>query len=93
MAVRQLKPDFSYDVTEPVIILSEKNPALSLRFQTVDQPPSGPQLSGKYIHLTMTLDQAMLLLAHLQAVQRHIGAPVPDVQATPIHVPPAKDRN
>jgi hypothetical protein len=88
-----MQADFNFDVALPEIILSAKNPALALRFQTVDQPPSGPQLSGKYIHLTMTLGQAMLLLAQLQKVQQHLGAPIPSVEPKPIYVPPAKDRN
>jgi hypothetical protein len=88
-----VKADYNFDVTGPEIALSARNPALLLRFQTVDQPPTGPRESGKYIHLSMTLNQAMYLLAQLQAVQRHTGAPVPSVQETPLQVPPAKERN
>lgn len=88
-----MKADFNFDVTEPEIALSANLPALLLRFQTVDQPPSGPQRSGKYIHLSMTLDQAMYLLARLQAVQRHTSAPVPSIQEIPIAVPLASKRN
>jgi hypothetical protein len=88
-----MQVDFEFDVAHPEIILSATSSALALRFQTVDQPPSGPQLSGKYIHLTMTLGQAMYLLARLQAVQQHTGVSIPTIEGESIFIPPARSRN
>lgn len=88
-----MKAAFNYEVVNPEIALNQQRPGLLLRFQTVVQRPRGPQLSEKHIHLTMTLDQAMLLLAQLQRVQRYTNASVPTFREEPISVPPAKDRN
>jgi hypothetical protein len=87
-----MNADFNYYVTDPEIIINPNGKGLILRFQTVDQPSTGPQRSGKYIQLEMALDPALRLMGVLQAMQKAMNLPDPP-PANKIFVPPAKDRN
>lgn len=87
-----MKADYEFDITDLDLIVSQDGKGLMLRAQTVDQPPTGPRRSGKYIHLSLTPSQAMRLLGHLQRAQAHFG--YPDVaDAETVKVPPRKDQN
>ena len=87
-----MKADSEFFVTDFALLARPDGNGFVVRGETVDQLPSGPQRSGKYIHLTMTPKQAASLLAHLQAAQKQFGFPIaPPSDKTA--VPPAKDRN
>jgi hypothetical protein len=78
---------------DPRIIEPHDTPnSVTLRFQIVDQTPNGPQRSGKYAHLGVTIRDAMKLLVYLQtlAAQRKLRV---EAETVVIEVPPAKDRN
>jgi hypothetical protein len=89
-----MKADIELYLTDPDVIIDKKQPSqLIIRAQLVEQRPSGPQRSGKYAHMTMTLEQAMRLLLTLQGVHAALKLPPLAVPPTMIDVPPAKDRN
>jgi hypothetical protein len=87
-----MKADFHHYVTDPEIAMNEGGKGLIIRFQTVDQRSTGPQRSGKYIHLEIAVDPALRLMGVLQAMQKAMHLPDPP-QVNMIAVPPAKDRN
>lgn len=88
-----MKADVEIYATNSEIIVS-KNQANQLiaRFQIVEQLPSGPQRSGKFLHLSLTSAQATRLLGMLQAWHARMGLPDP-VTPEMIDVPRAKDRS
>jgi hypothetical protein len=87
-----MKADFNHDVTDIELMSDARGAVFVIRSQVIDQLPSGPRRSGKYIHLTMTARQAMRLLALLHGAQTKLNLPIPaDVRLTT--VPPAKDRH
>lgn len=59
----------------------------------VEQSHQGPQRTEDEVHLTLTIRQAMRLLAMLQAVQTKYGLPAHTDPVSETIVPPAKDRN
>jgi hypothetical protein len=88
----KMKDDTTFDVHNFAVLANLNLTSVSVRAQIVDQLPSGPQLSEKYVRLTMTTEQAMFLLAMLQAVQARLSLGI----AGTVHevtVPPAKERN
>lgn len=88
-----MKADVEYYATDAEIIVNKSQLGqLITRFQIVDQLPSGPQRSGKFLHLILTSAQATRLLGALQAWHKHMGLPDPAIPEA-IDVPPAKDRN
>lgn len=87
-----MNADYSYDITDLELVVSKDGSIFMIRAQVVDQPPSGPRRSGKYIHLTMTAKHAMNLLPMLQNAQKQhglkAGGPV-----TTLDVPGKRDLN
>lgn len=73
-------------------------PNVAIRCQIVRTIPAGvptdagPQSSERYIHLGLTVGDAMRLLGQLQEAQRTLGLPTPP-QATLTAVPPDKGRH
>ncbi len=87
------KPELEVYIGDFAPIFNLEKTALMLRSQLVDHTPHGPQLSGKYIHLTMSTELAMQLLAVLQEAQKTLGLARHLDQVEVIAVPPAKDRS
>jgi hypothetical protein len=88
-----MKADLEIYALDPnVIVMSDQQSQLIIRCEMVDQLPAGPKRNGKYVHLTMTMGQAMRLLSMLQGVQHQYGL-ASEPPATIIPVPPTKDRN
>jgi hypothetical protein len=78
----------------PDIIGNPKNPnQLIIRCEMVDHSEGESKLTGKYIHLGMTVADSMRLLALLSAAQKQLGLPPHSGDATYTVVPPSKDRN
>jgi hypothetical protein len=78
----------------PELVVFRNQSHIVIKCEIVDQPASGPQPSGRTIHLGLTAEDAIRLLTLLKAAQQQLG--LPDwtggpVTTTPIH--PTKDRN
>ena len=77
----------------PELVVFRNNSQMVIKCEIVDQSASGPQPSGRTIHLGLTAEDAMRLLTLLKAVQQELGLPDSGVPVTTTPVPPAKDRN
>jgi hypothetical protein len=88
-----MKPEYYHHVADPEIVGQPGSPNAILRFQTVETQQGQSRRSGKHIHLELTNESAMRLLAVLKLYQNHLG--LPDDPTPPIRtdVPPAKDRH
>jgi hypothetical protein len=88
-----MNADFDFHVADPEVAINPGGTMLVLRFQTAEPFQHGHKRSGKYIHLNMTTDFAMRLLAVLQQVKEMMALPDPPPLPPAILVPPVKDRN
>jgi hypothetical protein len=88
-----MEADLDLSGCNPALIVSKNNSQIVIRCEQVTHVPSGPQRTGKYIHLGMTAADAMLLLAQLKEAQRRQVLPDPPGQPTMTDVPPEKDRH
>jgi len=80
---------------DPEILVSNEEPLrhVTIRVQLVEKGPEDrPQRSGKYIHLALSVRDAMLIQAALQQVQIDRKIEIRG-QPSKIVVPPAKDRH
>jgi hypothetical protein len=84
--------EFQFDATDVELVVNKQLTAFIIRAETIDQPPTGPQRSGKHIHLTITTKQALRLLSMLEAARQKLGLHR-EPPASALTVPPAKDRN
>ncbi len=67
-----------YDVTGPHVQTGSGGQAFVLRFEELERRATGHQLTGQYIHLTMTRAEASTLAEQLQAA---LSPPEPDKKA------------
>ena len=88
-----MEADFEFLVTNPQAVGQPERNALLLRFELFQQSPDGLQQSGRFVHLSLTPQNAMRLLAILQAVQGAMKLPAEPTPPTRIDVPPEKDRH
>jgi hypothetical protein len=77
----------------PELVVFRNQSHIVIKCEIVDQPASGPQPSGRTIHLGLTAEDAMRLLTLLKAAQQELGLPDSGGPVTTTPVPPAKDRN
>jgi len=87
------KPELELYIGDFSVVLNLQKTALMLRCQLVEHTQNGPQLAGKYMHLTMTTELAMDLLAALQTMQKTHDLKLSDVLIETGAVPPEKDRH
>jgi hypothetical protein len=80
-------------VRAPSIAVQKDLKHLAIIFDLVQQIPNDPQPLEKNIHLGMTMEDAMRLLAVLRSAQQQFDIPDTTAQVTLTDVPPAKDRN
>jgi hypothetical protein len=77
----------------PELVVFRNKSQMFIKCEIVDQSASGPQPSGRTIHLGLTAEDAMRLLTLLKAAQQQLGLPDSGGPVTTTPVPPAKDRN
>jgi hypothetical protein len=79
--------DIKIAATDVCLAAAKDWSALTIVGDVVATTPKGPKRTANAVHLTLSAQQAMRLLAMLQVVQSIVG-PV-----TETAIPPAKDRN
>ena len=80
-------------VIDPGVVVQNDLKHIALTFEIVQQVPEHHQRSENAIHLGMTTEAAMTLLAQLKYAQQQLGL---EESATPVEllvVPPTKDRS
>jgi len=82
--------DIKIAATDVCLAAAKDWSALTIVGDIVATTPKGPKRTAKAVHLTLSAQQAMRLLAMLQVVQskyKHVDS------VTETAVPPTKDRN
>jgi hypothetical protein len=77
----------------PELVVFRNKSQMVIKCEIVDQSTSGPQPSGRTIHLGLTVEDAMRLLTLLKAAQQELGLPDSGGPVTTTPVSPPKDRN
>ncbi len=79
---------------DPVILMSSADAAqIEIRTELIDHSGLVARRSGRFVHLGISLADAMQLLALLKGLQKQLGLPDHAGPVRGISVPPAKDRN
>jgi hypothetical protein len=87
-----MKPAFDLYGIAPQVMTTKDGKNFTIQWESVEQTPSGPRRTEKYIHLSMTAADAMRLLGLLEGARQTHGLPV-QANVTQLDVPPLKDRN
>ena len=77
----------------PNLVVNRARTQILIDCEMVEHTAEGPRRSGKRIHLGLTIDDAMRLLALLKDAQRRLELPDYPLSPTMTEVPRAKDRN
>jgi hypothetical protein len=85
--------DIRIAATDVCLAAAKDWSALTIVGDVVATTPKGPKRTANAVHLTLSAQQAMRLLAMLQVVQSKCNLPLPVDPVTETAVPPAKDRN
>jgi hypothetical protein len=88
-----MNPDVDISGYMPQVMVGRDNGQFIIRCEIVDHQTAGPQRSGKYVHLGLTPEDAMRLLALLRSAQAKLSLPDHPLAVGSLEVPATKDRH